>query len=98
MRLTPGLSATLLFITTSVFTSRWITERRRRCILWDKIEEKHPKGKKLWNAGKFSRLNAIRAMIAGRHDSDYDRFCELSTYSHYPQRERKKEAKKERET
>jgi hypothetical protein len=60
----------------------------------DKIEEKAENG---WKEQNFSRLNAINGEIAARDDSDYDSLLELSTYSQNPQRERKKEAKKERE-
>jgi hypothetical protein len=75
--------------------------------LSDKIEEKRPKGENSGQRRNSLRLNAITATIAARHDSDSGQFCpplkrrrvgKLSTYSHYPQRERKKEPKKERET
>jgi hypothetical protein len=48
-------------------------------------------------SGIFSRLNSISAAIVNPDESTYDPIFELSTYSHYPQRERKKVAKEERE-
>ena len=44
------------------------------------------------------RLNAMSGTIWVLDDRCYDPFLELSTNSQNPQRERKKEAKKERET
>jgi hypothetical protein len=47
---------------------------------------------------KSLRLNAISATLLAGQDKNYEPLLELSTYSHYPQRERKKGTKKERET
>ena len=47
---------------------------------------------------KTLRLNAMRATISDQEELGYAPFLGLSTYSHNPQRERKKGAKKERET
>ena len=60
----------------------------------DKIEAS---GGNTWNSEKTLRLNAISVVIANPDGPNHAPIFEFSTYSHNPQRERKKVAKKERE-